>query len=389
MAKLVASPFGKDAEVTATGAIVGTPAYMSPEQVSGHLLDGRSDIYTLGLMVYEMLTGHHPYTAETPVEFIVQHLQEPVRSVSSRHPELKVSRECDALIRRCCAKERARRFASAEGVQVELRELYEKLTQRAQDVVTEDHRVSARSTGPASSRLGRFGAMVALAFLIVAGLLVAERTGLLDEGPEPETRAPRLEPPARGERVIARSPRPDPIVDDTGVRDAVSEPRDEDGEAGSAVLGAPNSTLDPKEGSAAAEAVEHGLRGEVPPNPPEASGSAAEPLSAQAPKPGPARVPAKPNGPGDELLPVGSTLRFGDDRLVIYVAPYRVADLALLFRSHYGEMDDVLITDGGVSDPEAPGFSLMFLGRSTGVTMISVTGEADGRAALNYLATGI
>ena len=67
-----------DAELTSTGAILGSPFYMSPEQAEGQRVDGRTDIYSLGIILYEMLTGKRPYQGDSAVKVILQHLQEPV-----------------------------------------------------------------------------------------------------------------------------------------------------------------------------------------------------------------------------------------------------------------------------------------------------------------------
>jgi hypothetical protein len=62
---------------TATGMVVGTPDYMSPEQAQTQKVDFRSDIYALGIMVYEMFTGRLPFQADTPVAIIMKHIHEP------------------------------------------------------------------------------------------------------------------------------------------------------------------------------------------------------------------------------------------------------------------------------------------------------------------------
>ncbi|MCB0209684.1 MAG: serine/threonine protein kinase [Anaerolineae bacterium] len=77
-------------QYTATGALVGTPAYMSPEQGQGAKVDGRSDIYTLGVILYELVTGKVPFEAPTPVGVLMQHLRQPLpppRTLNTRLPQ--------------------------------------------------------------------------------------------------------------------------------------------------------------------------------------------------------------------------------------------------------------------------------------------------------------
>ncbi len=74
--------------LTASGSLVGTPAYMSPEQGSGQKVDARSDIYALGVILYELVTGRVPYKAETPVAVIFKHIQDPLPSARELNPEL-------------------------------------------------------------------------------------------------------------------------------------------------------------------------------------------------------------------------------------------------------------------------------------------------------------
>jgi len=74
--------------LTITGSIAGTPAYMSPEQGQGESVDARSDIYSLGIVLYEMMTGRVPYEAETPMAVIVKHIIEPLPLPTSKNPDL-------------------------------------------------------------------------------------------------------------------------------------------------------------------------------------------------------------------------------------------------------------------------------------------------------------
>ena len=95
--------------LTATGGIVGTPAYMSPEQVRGAKdLDGRSDIYALGTILFQMLTGRLPYQADTPISAAFKHVTDPVPRVLDVAPHLPV--QFGAIINRAMAKEPEERY---------------------------------------------------------------------------------------------------------------------------------------------------------------------------------------------------------------------------------------------------------------------------------------
>ncbi len=74
----IAKPFRRDENTTGSGLIVGTPEFMSPEQCKGDRIDHRSDVYSLGVMTYQMLTGHVPFSAETAVGILMKHLTEPL-----------------------------------------------------------------------------------------------------------------------------------------------------------------------------------------------------------------------------------------------------------------------------------------------------------------------
>lgn len=103
---------GAGTTLTATGGMVGTPKYMSPEQVLGTAeLDGRSDIYALGVILFEMLTGTPPYDATTPMGVAFKHVNEPIPDILEKKHDLPPAYQ--SIIRRALAKDRERRFATA------------------------------------------------------------------------------------------------------------------------------------------------------------------------------------------------------------------------------------------------------------------------------------
>jgi serine/threonine protein kinase len=96
-------------------SIIGTPAYMSPEQARGDAdIDGRSDIYALGAILYQMLTGALPYEATTPMGVLMKHITEPVPDIRVVRPDLPPT--CESVIAGAMAKERDRRFATGSAL---------------------------------------------------------------------------------------------------------------------------------------------------------------------------------------------------------------------------------------------------------------------------------
>ncbi len=98
-------------KITRTGGILGTPAYMSPEQGMGQGIDHRSDIYALGIILYEMVTGRPPYQAETPMAIMIKHIQSPLPPPSQYNPDLP--EDVERVILKALAKDKNDRYASA------------------------------------------------------------------------------------------------------------------------------------------------------------------------------------------------------------------------------------------------------------------------------------
>ncbi|MCB0033488.1 MAG: protein kinase [Anaerolineales bacterium] len=99
------------ASFTGTG-VIGTPAYMSPEQVHGDQeMDGRSDIYTLGIMLYQMLTGELPYKADTPAKQMMAHILDPIPDIKQKRPDLPPG--FNQVLSKAMAKKPDERFNTA------------------------------------------------------------------------------------------------------------------------------------------------------------------------------------------------------------------------------------------------------------------------------------
>ena len=103
------------ADLTQSGAILGTAKYLSPEQVNGEDIDGRADIYSLGVVLYEMLCGRPPYMGETDVAVAMQHVQSAPPSL--RKVRAGIPRTLEAVVMRAMAKRPADRYATAADLQ--------------------------------------------------------------------------------------------------------------------------------------------------------------------------------------------------------------------------------------------------------------------------------
>jgi serine/threonine protein kinase len=105
--------------LTVTGAFMGTPDYVTPEAAEGRPVDLRSDLYSLGVVFYEALTGVRPFAADTPFATIRRHCDEPPRPPSEHRPE--IPRELEAIVLRLLAKAPEDRYPGAEELLVDLR----------------------------------------------------------------------------------------------------------------------------------------------------------------------------------------------------------------------------------------------------------------------------
>jgi serine/threonine-protein kinase len=103
-------------QLTQTGLFMGSPKYMAPEQIQGGHVDARTDIYSLGIMMYEMLAGKVPFERATSVNILMAHVGEPPPPMREVNPNLVCSRDFEDLVMRCIAKDPAERFMSMDEV---------------------------------------------------------------------------------------------------------------------------------------------------------------------------------------------------------------------------------------------------------------------------------
>jgi serine/threonine protein kinase len=130
-------------------AIIGTPAYMAPEQAQGDAVDGRADIYALGIILYEMLIGRQPYEADTPMAVAIKHITDPVPQILLANP--KLPQGMDTIIQKAMAKNKNDRFSTTVDLTNALHDLKHNVpTQFPTKVSTPPVKETAVSQKPAS-----------------------------------------------------------------------------------------------------------------------------------------------------------------------------------------------------------------------------------------------
>ena len=133
--------------VTQTAAVIGTAQYLSPEQARGEKVDARSDVYSLGCVLYEILTGEPPFVGDSPVAVAYQHVREDPIPPSERHPG--ISPELDAVVLKSLAKNPDNRYQTAAEMRADLIRVHSGEAPDAPKVLTDAERTSMlAATGP-------------------------------------------------------------------------------------------------------------------------------------------------------------------------------------------------------------------------------------------------
>jgi eukaryotic-like serine/threonine-protein kinase len=189
--------------LTQTGAVMGTATYFSPEQAQGLPLDNRSDLYALGVVIYEMLTGRPPFSGDSPVAIAYKHVQEPPRPL--RSVDLGIPAELEAITMRLLAKAPSERYRSADELRADLQRFRSGLPLSATAAAAAAATVAATTAVPVASQTqvvptaARYeppppepppkrSAWLVLLLLVLAGLLflLARALGIGEDDDTPE-----------------------------------------------------------------------------------------------------------------------------------------------------------------------------------------------------------
>jgi eukaryotic-like serine/threonine-protein kinase len=274
--------------ITETSLIMGTAAYMSPEQVRGERVGPASDLYSLGAVLYEMLTGEPPYSADNPVATAMKHLDEPPRHPRDANPA--VPQDLDALTAKLLAKRPEDRYASAADLAEDLRRARAGLpllaaglgqhTTRRMPPETDETRVAPAAPGGHSRRRGFLPlAALGLALILLGGLAWALSSGLLGGSP-PSGSRPVEVPDLTGLSLEEAQGRLEEVGLRLGSREeAVSE----EFEAGAVIQQVPPAGTESERGSAVDVVVSSGPAAEPTTQPSTSSATSSASSSASPP----------------------------------------------------------------------------------------------------------
>jgi serine/threonine-protein kinase len=205
--------------LTQAGVIFGTPRYMAPEQCRSMAVDHRADLYAIGVIAYEMLTGQAPFEAENPLAILIQHVQEPPKPLAVVRPDIEVPEEVEALVMKCLEKAPGERFQTAGELAAEASRLatlmigrYEKVIfvegPRKPTVASSSREAPTVVGAPGTPRKSATSGIIAGAVLAV---LAAAGGGLWAAGVlTPDVPAPAEVSTPLPEPVLPTTPVPDP-----------------------------------------------------------------------------------------------------------------------------------------------------------------------------------
>ena len=195
---LTETPTESRANLTSEGQVFGTVAYMSPEQARGGKVDARSDVFSLGIVLYQMLTGERPFQGASAVDMITAILRDTPVSVTDRRPDLPP--HFARILRRCLEKDPRDRYQTSRDVYNELRDLRNETSAPPASAVsrpesTAGGRVEERSSPPAPGSRKRTVLVGGITLVVLAiALYAARRSGAFHSAPRGSQTGSVLQP---------------------------------------------------------------------------------------------------------------------------------------------------------------------------------------------------
>ena len=209
--------------ITATGMMIGTPEYMAPEQVEGKEIDQRVDIYSLGVILFELLTGTVPFEGDTPITVAIKHIKEEApepKTINSNIPD-----DLNEVVLRCLKKDRGKRYENVEELLSELKKI-EKGVPITDRIVPDKKPTPAgetpffASSGGEKSKVKRF--LIPALIIIVVGILGIVLMQIIPQSRSSKASLPPpIPPPQEGKLDIESNP-PEATVYVDGVRRGVT-----------------------------------------------------------------------------------------------------------------------------------------------------------------------
>jgi serine/threonine-protein kinase len=163
--------------VTDMSIVIGTPAYMAPEQINGEGADRRTDVYALGVLLYELLTGHVPFTGPTPTSVTQAHLQQTPPSFATLNPYVKVAAGLEQVAQRALAKRPEDRWDSAGALYAALLGATSPTVQIPVPPRPVQRVVPVKPPSASNPQWGRLALLIPLLALLIGGLVAARVWG--------------------------------------------------------------------------------------------------------------------------------------------------------------------------------------------------------------------
>ena len=193
----IAKVGGSTSKLTRAGQVFGTPHYMSPEQCAGSGVDHRTDIYALGVILYEMVTGSVPFDADNLMGILTKHLYEPPKAPREINPN--VPADLETVVQRCMAKDAEQRYQTMAEVVADL----DRLDAGIRPDATNAFRTAAATSAALPQQRSKKPLFIGAALLVLLGAGAVGASVLFGDSPTP---------PAVAQPIVAPPPDPTPVA---------------------------------------------------------------------------------------------------------------------------------------------------------------------------------